>query len=119
MKKSSGVDPTQQPFFHQWDQTFRENWGMYQREINKLTFHLQKSQRGWGLLGQWNYPWQHQRCFLNLRLYQTKQLVGKVMPEEVSIYKEAVNPKITKDLKRTFNTRLDIPKAGLTAGLLA
>jgi hypothetical protein len=104
------------PFLYKWDTEYRKNHGEYQYEIDKITYHLQRAQRGIALFGSWIYPNFHQREFLLLDLYKKKQLIGRVFPEEVNAYKP-INHNITNDLDKTFSTNWYVPTTGIAIGL--
>eukprot|EP01016_Furgasonia_blochmanni_P024252 TRINITY_DN2613_c0_g1_i3.p1 TRINITY_DN2613_c0_g1~~TRINITY_DN2613_c0_g1_i3.p1 ORF type:complete len:290 (-),score=33.53 TRINITY_DN2613_c0_g1_i3:47-916(-) len=114
----SQVNAKEQPFLHRWDVEYRRNHTAYQHEIDKITFQLQKGQRGFAFLGQWNYPHFYQRDLLKLNLLKKKQLVGQVFPEELEEYEQR-EPTIRKDMHLTFNSSFYVPYYGLgtAAGL--
>lgn len=104
------------PFLHKWDTEYRANHETYQNEIDKITFHLQRAQRGFGFLGSWLYPNFFQRDFLDLDIYKKKQLIGKIFPEEVEAY-VPFNANISSDLNKTFSNAWFFPKTGTAIGL--
>jgi len=112
----SPYDRKQYPFLHKWDTDYRENFDQYQDEIDRITYQLQRSQRGFAFMGQWLYPYFHQRDLLLLDLYKKKQTIGKINKDEIEIYRD-INPRISSDLDKTFSTNFYIPKAGAFAGL--
>jgi len=112
----SPYDAKQYPFLNQWDTDYRANFEMYQEEIDRLTYQLQRSQRGFTLMGSWLYPAFHQRDFLLLDIYKKKQVIGKINQDEVEAFK-AINSDIADDLNKTFNASFYVPKAGLFSGL--
>eukprot|EP01017_Pseudomicrothorax_dubius_P026973 TRINITY_DN305_c0_g2_i1.p1 TRINITY_DN305_c0_g2~~TRINITY_DN305_c0_g2_i1.p1 ORF type:complete len:231 (+),score=69.30 TRINITY_DN305_c0_g2_i1:94-786(+) len=112
----SPYDQKATPFLHNWDTEYRRNYDDYQKDIDKLTFHLQKSQRAFGPFGSWGYPNFFQRDFLLLALLKRKQLVGKVFPEEINEYQQ-INQSIRDDLNKTFKAKFYIPYRGFAIGL--
>lgn len=112
----SPVDSAKYPFLYSWDEEVRKNYEMYQKQIDRMTYHLQRSQRGIGLLGNWLYPNFHQRHFMLLDLYKKKQMVGRVFEEELQEYEAAVNPKIRDDMRKTFDASWPIPYRGFAVG---
>jgi len=98
---SSPHDPKHFPYLNKWDVEFRRNYSNYQNQIDKITYQLQRSQRGFAFLGSWFYPYFHQRDFLSLELYKKKQLLGMVFPEEVKAYSK-FDPTIAQSLNKTF-----------------
>ncbi|KRX08526.1 hypothetical protein PPERSA_13007 [Pseudocohnilembus persalinus] len=115
LELKSSVDQKQQPFLHSWDSTHRINHRTYQNKIDKLTYHLQRSQRGLFILGEWFYPRFFQKDVLNLEILQKKQWLGKINQDEVENFKR-FNPEIATDLNRTFSAKLPWPKTGLAIG---
>lgn len=111
----SPYNPKQYPFLQKWDSEYRENHAFYQHEIDKITYQLQRVQRGFGPFGSWLYPNFLQRDFLLLDLYKKKQLVGNVHKEEVETFK-AINPNISSDLDKTFSAKWYIPMIGGATG---
>ena len=109
-------DPKQYPFLQKWDTEYRESHALYQDEIDKITYQLQRSQRGYGPFGSWLYPNFHQRDFLLLDIYKKKQLIGRVHSDEVETFKR-INPDISDDLDKTFSSQTYIPKVGALTGL--
>lgn len=112
----SPYDRKQYPFLYQWDTDYRDNHEMYQNEIDKITYQLQRSQRGIAFLGSWLYPNFHQRDILLLDLYKKKQTIGKINKEEVELYQK-VDPSISDSLDKTFSTKFYIPHGGIAAGV--
>jgi hypothetical protein len=55
-----------------WDTSVRHNFTLYQTEIDRVTYALQKSQRGWGIFGSWLYPAFLQREVQNLQILKNK-----------------------------------------------
>ena len=39
-----------------WDTSVRENYDMYQKEIDRTTYNLQRCQRGYSIFGSFFYP---------------------------------------------------------------
>lgn len=118
LSEHSPYSKNQTPFLHKWDTAYRKSHAMYQREIDRITYHLQRSQRGLWLTGSWLYPYLHQRELLLLELYKKKQLLGGVFKEDIEGY-EKINPDIQNDLNKVFNAHWYIPWGGLlAAGLL-
>lgn len=68
------------PALTEWDNSVRENFAMYQREIDKTTYALQRSLRGFWIFGQSFYPALTQHYGIRLQLYKQKQSLGKVSP---------------------------------------
>ena len=114
----SPYSQTETPFLYKWDNEFRKNYEFYQNEIDKLTYHLQRSLKGIGPFGSWRYPYSQQHNFLLLEIYKKKQLIGKIFPDEIEGYSR-LNSNILEDLNRTFRVVYDVPYVGLgTAGVL-
>ncbi|CAK61183.1 unnamed protein product (macronuclear) [Paramecium tetraurelia] len=92
------------PTLQQWDNSFRENYEMYQTEIDKNTYALQRSIRGFWIFGKAFYPALTQHYSQKLELYQLKQQLGKIEQSEVNLYK-TVDPSISTVLNKTFSTQ--------------
>ncbi|EGR28773.1 hypothetical protein IMG5_169090 [Ichthyophthirius multifiliis] len=111
----SQVDPKESPFTHQWDSDVRANYGSYQKDIDRVTYQLQRSQRNIAFTGQWMYPKFFQKDILQLELLRKKQQLGKIYPNEVSSYK-SINSCISSDLNNTFNAKWMWPVRGVAVG---
>lgn len=111
----SSIDSRKYPQLYQWDSNYRFNHELYQQKIDELTFHLQKSARGFTIFGSWTYPLFFQKDLLLLELLKKKQVLGQITPEEVNDYK-SLNNNIATDLNKAFNARLIIPWNGLIVG---
>jgi hypothetical protein len=111
----SSIDAKSHPFLHEWDKAFRENHAKYQTQIDKVTYHLQRAQRGLLFFGSWNYPTMYQRDVQLLDLYKKKQQVGRVFQNEVDSFRK-VNPNIADDLNHTFFSKFLIPWKGAAVG---
>lgn len=107
----SQIDPKAFPFLHEWDQSYRSNHATYQDQINRLSFHLQKSQRG--LAGRLFYPTFFSKNLLELEILKKKQLIGGIKKEEIEAYKKNFSRRIERDLKKTFDSSYYIPWAGI------
>lgn len=115
LQETSPHSQKETPFLHKWDTAYRKNFDLYQKEIDKITYHLQRSQRGLWLTGSWLYPYLHQREFALLDIYKKKQILGKVFKEDIAGYQH-INPSIECDLDKTFGAHWYIPKYGLGVG---
>ncbi|CAD8204220.1 unnamed protein product [Paramecium octaurelia] len=107
------------PTLQQWDNSFRENYEMYQTEIDKNTYALQRSIRGFWIFGKAFYPALTQHYSQKLELYQLKQQLGKIEQSEVNLYK-TVDPSISTVLNKTFSTQWlwwNLQDISITAGL--
>ena len=104
------------PFLYKWDIEYRKNHANYQNEIDKLTYSLQRTLRGFGLLGKWGYPGWQQHNFLLLEIYKKKQIIGKIFTDELVTYSD-IDPKIVVNLNRTFKAVYQVPIVGLGVGI--
>ncbi|KAL4492525.1 hypothetical protein ABPG72_007638 [Tetrahymena utriculariae] len=111
----SNVDQNQYPFLAKWDRDMRQNFEEYQNRIDATTYHLQRSQRGIAIFGEWMYPRYFQKDILELEVLRRKQQLGKIYPEEVSSFTQ-INPDIANDLNLTFNAKLLWPIRGMAIG---
>jgi len=115
LSENSPHNEKETPFLHKWDTEYRRNFDLYQREIDKITYHLQRSQRGLWFTGSWLYPYLHQREFMLLDIYKKKQVLGKILKEDIQGYQQ-INSSIENDLDKTFSAHWYLPWRGLAAG---
>ena len=91
-----------EPFTAAWDASMRKHHAFYQDLVNQNTYRLQKGPKGLGLFGHWNFPYRYQHRYMLQQLYQKKQYLGEIQPDEVDRYSR-VHGDIKKDLRLTFN----------------
>jgi len=104
------------PFLYRWDVEYRRNYDTYQTEIDKITYSIQRTIRGFGPFGSWLYPALHQKDILLLQLYKRKQVIGKIFPEEIDEF-VGINPNIHDNLKNTFRAGIRFPTLGFGIGI--
>lgn len=95
-------DAKKEPFTAAWDKNMRKHHAFYQDEINQQTYRLQKGLKGLAIFGHWNFPYRLQYRYMLLNLYQKKQYLGEIQPEEIENYSK-LHAGIRKDLSLTFN----------------
>lgn len=115
----STISARDYPSLHAWDAKYRANFEFYQKQIDALAFHLQKSQRGWLFFGKWNYPSMYQKDLLELEILKKKQQLGSIEESGVQEYARLVQPDIKDHLNRTFSNKLHVPVLGIIGAGLA
>ena len=96
---ASTTNPTY-PLAREWDQAYRQNQQVFQTEIDKLTYSLQRKQRSHFAL---SYPKFYQADIQRLKALQTLQELGAIKQQEIDSYKN-VEPSIQNHYDKTFKT---------------
>ena len=113
LKPDSSIDPNKYPFTHEWDTLRRLNHNMYEEEINRCLFQLQKLNAMY-LPYRIFHPQYRQHNYLELQIYENLQSIGKHTEEELTEYKRN-HPSIEADLNQVFSYRF--PVEGFAVGL--